>query len=411
MKTLLNCSVREFGAVGDGVTMDTQAIQKALDACHAAGGGRVTIEGGRYLSSTIQIKSGVELHLASDGVLVASDRTADYPEIKSDIWNWQLAPRRNSRCFIYAEGASRIAITGRGMIECPGARVCELYNSTLWKYRRKEEHFPPRMVLLVCCTDVVLRDFTIKDAAAGWATWILGCRDVNVDNVTMDADLDLPNSDGLHINCCQDVTVSNCRIRTGDDALIIRAYTSVLKNPTPCERIAVTNCTLTSHSSGIRLAWANDGIMRNCVLSNITITDSMVGIAGVLPFPLDPANPKSDQGPDATLIERIYFNNIILNRIWGEPIKLAVAPGADITAIRDLSFSNIHSVSRLAPQFLGAEDCPLQNITIDNAVFTLSSLEDYPGRKSDTSGYGNLRKEPVIRYVENLLLQNVRVNC
>ena len=300
---------------------------------------------------------------------MASDRTADYPEIKSDIWNWQLAPRRNSRCFIYAEGASRIAITGRGMIECPGARVCELYNSTLWKYRRKEEHFPPRMVLLVCCTDVVLRDFTIKDAAAGWATWILGCRDVNVDNVTMDADLDLPNSDGLHINCSQDVTVSNCRIRTGDDALIIRAYTSVLKNPTPCERIAVTNCTLTSHSSGIRLAWANDGIMRNCVLSNITIADSMGGHRACFPSPWIPQiqNPTRDptrRSSNASTLTTSYSTGSGANHQAG---------------CRSRRRHHRDPGSVVFEHPLGQPPCavvpwrgglPATNITIDNAVFT-----------------------------------------
>lgn len=408
---MLNCSIREFGAIGDGETMNTQAIQKAIDACHQAGGGRVTIDEGRYLSATIQIKSGVELHLAPDGVLMASDRAEDYPEIRSDVWNWELAPRRNSRCFIYAEDAQRIAITGRGMILCPGTRVCDLQDTHLWKYRRKGEAFPPRMILLVCCRDVVMRDFTIKDTAAGWATWILGCRDVHVDNVTMDADLDLPNADGLHINCCQDMTVSNCRIRTGDDAIILRAYTSVLKEPTPCERITITNCTLTSHANGIRLAWANDGVIRDCAVSNITITDSLAGITAMLPFPLDPGNPRSDQGSDATLIERIYFSNIVMNRIWREPIKVAVMPGSDITAIRDLSFSDIHCVSAWPPQFLGAENSPLKDLSLNNVTFVIKPIEDYQGTRPETSGYGNLRKEPLYKYIDNLRLNNVRISC
>lgn len=408
---MLDCSIREFGAVGDGVTMNTAAIQSAIDSCHAAGGGRVTVEGGRYLSATIRLKSGVELHLAPDGVLAPSANVDDYQEIHSDVWNWELAPRRNSRCFLYAEAATRIAVTGRGVIDCPGTKVCVPQDPHLWKYKRAVEHFPPRMVLLVCCRDVLLRDFAIKDTAAGWAAWILGCRDVHVDNVTMDADLDLPNADGLHINCCQDVTVSNCRIRTGDDAIILRAYTSVLKQPTPCERVTITNCTLTSHSSGVRLAWANDGVIRDCTLSNLTITDSLVGIAAVLPFPLEPGKPRSDQGSDATLIERIYFSNIVMSRIWREPIKVAIMPGSDVTAIRDLSFSDIHAQSGWPPQFLGAEGRPLQDIALRNVTFRIGPIPDYPGTRPETSGYGKLREEPVYRYVDNLLLDNVRVYC
>ena len=115
---MLNCDIREFGAVGDGVTVNTEMIQAAIDACANAGGGRVTISGGRYLSARIDMKSSVELHIEVDGVLLASMDGSLWKDIETDFWITEMAPRRSKKCFIYAENCHDIAITGRGVIDC-----------------------------------------------------------------------------------------------------------------------------------------------------------------------------------------------------------------------------------------------------------------------------------------------------
>ncbi len=353
---MLNCDIREFGAVGDSETIATAAVQRAIDACAAAGGGRVTVAAGSYVIGTIRLQTAVDLHLAVDGTLLASTSVADYPLLESDFWNTDFAPRYNRRCLIYAERCRDIAISGRGRIDCRGLRFCEpIAPGGLWTYRRKTDtELPGRMIFLAGCRQVAVTEMTLIDPAAGWGFWILDCERVRFDGVTIDSNLDMPNSDGIHLNCSRDVQISNCLIRTGDDAIIVRAYTKVLKRPVPCERVAVTNCQLTSHCSAVRFGWADDYVIRDCVFSNLIITDSRIGLNMALPHV--PGKRLSDQGEDATLIERISFDNLIIDRHWREPIQVAIAEGARVEGIRDLRFSNITSISELPPRFLGRPD-------------------------------------------------------
>ena len=115
-----NCFVKAYGAAGDGITKDTKAIQAAIDDCTANGGGQVILEGGSFLSGRLDLKSGVQLHIERDAVLLFSVDPHDYPEIESANWHPEYAVRFNRRCYIFAEKASDIAITGRGAIDCQG---------------------------------------------------------------------------------------------------------------------------------------------------------------------------------------------------------------------------------------------------------------------------------------------------
>ena len=139
---MLNCDIRSYGAVGDGAAMNTAAIQASIDDCASYRGGRVTLSEGRYLCGFIALKSGVELHIERDAVLLGSTDAADYPEIETDFWLTEYAPRFNKRCFIYAGDCEDVAITGRGAIDCQGEAYieplsCERAMHSHWPYARK----------------------------------------------------------------------------------------------------------------------------------------------------------------------------------------------------------------------------------------------------------------------------------
>ena len=312
--------VRNYGATGSGNTLDTAAIQRAIDACGEAGGGRVLLTEGRYLCGFIQLHSGVELRIESDAVLLGSTNGEDFPPIETEFWKTEFAPRFNARCFIYAEGCRDIAITGRGKIDCQGWAYLKDADAGIWRKWRNTDVSPARMVFFIGCQDVHIEDISMIDAAAGWNFWICDCDRVFFDRVTVLSDLHCPNSDGIHINCSRDVAISNCFVKCGDDALIVRGYSTLLKKATPCERVTVSNCTLQSYCNAIRIGWYGDYIMRDCVFSNLTIMNSNTGIGIVLPK-TTPGKRASDEGDTPTLIEGIQFNNIVMDGVFYEPIS------------------------------------------------------------------------------------------
>jgi hypothetical protein len=298
--------VTEFGAVGDGTTMNTAAIQRAIDACSAAGGGTVLFPAGVFLSGTVFLKDDVCLHLEAKAVLRGSPRPEDYPAIPRK--NVLGEPAFKTGFLVYAEGVRGVAIEGRGTVDGQGQAfwLDEKVNA----YVKKPMPTRPRaLVCLVKCNDLVFRDVSLINSPC-YTLWTIGCDNVNIDGIVIRNPHDGPNTDGLDIDCCNRVRVANCDIDGGDDAIAIKSDGGLLGEDKPCENITVTNCTLCSvPACGVRIGYEGDSIIRNCTFSNLTIYDTDVGldIISILPN-----IPWIRQG---SRCENIVFDNITMRNV------------------------------------------------------------------------------------------------
>jgi Glycosyl hydrolases family 28 len=195
-------NVRDFGAVGDGVTKDTAAFQKALDMCAIGGGGDVLAPPGRYLIGSVQIGSRSVIRLEKDSVIVGSPDVEDYPMV--DVrWEGRWQPGR--RALIYAANVDHIGIVGPGRIEGNPA-VAAPQN-------------PRGSVVLepVNCNDVRWEGFTVTQGG-NWATHLTYCNDVVIRNVTI-----VGGRDGIDVDSCKNVRIERCDIDTGDDSISLKS--------------------------------------------------------------------------------------------------------------------------------------------------------------------------------------------
>ena len=329
-------------------------VQSRIDACAAQGGGRVTLGPGVHESGCLTLRSNVELHLEKGAVLKAPPTMAGYPQRKLTLADAAKVPRWNAACFIFAEGATNVAITGEGTIDANGnGFVVPIERKAWgWRFKRVEGRTPPRVVWLLGCRDVRIEDVTMINQPAGWSYWICDCDNVLVDRITIDANVAYPNNDGVHINSSRDVIVRNSRIECGDDSIVMRANNVSLPANRVCERVVVSNCVLRSYANGIRIGWINDGVIRNGLFKDIRIRKSTNGIGIVLPPPWVP----SDVGREATHVENLTFEDIAMDDIYVRPVVCTVNPGKEtlFDAITNVTFRNVTSRGLGLPYVSGA---------------------------------------------------------
>lgn len=327
------------------------------------------IEEGNFVTGTIFLKSGVRLVIHPTGRLLAGLEPEDYPDF-DPCFDKAFAPRRTARCLIYAENCENIGISGGGVIDCRGRNFCE-YTPHDRFYRRKTDRLPARMIFFYQCRDAVIEGISIFDMAGGWAFWINGCDRVRFSRLTVRCNPLYPNSDGVHINCSRDVFLSDSVLDCGDDCIILRANTKTLPEKRPCERIAVANCTLSSASCAVRVGWTNDGVIKNSVFSNLSITDSWYGIS--IEFPKKSPEPFTDQGDDSTVVRNLTFDNIVMENIETSPIRVLSYPYNKVDSISDIAFRGIISSSKELPVFRVEKGVKVCRIRLSDCSFrTLS---------------------------------------
>lgn len=372
--------IRNYGAVADGKTVNTTAIQKAIDDCAMHGGGRVIVNGGVFVTGTVFMKSNVELCVEANATLMASANTDDYPDFPCEEFNVKAAPRANAKCIIYFGYIENAALTGMGKIDCNGSAFCDpVYNDdgVAVDYVRNTLLVPARMVFIMGCTNINVENITMFEMAGGWGYWVNNSQYVTFTKAKLYCNPLYPNADGIHINCSSDVTVDSCIIHSGDDSIIIRANNNTLHEPRVCERVIVKGCVLSTHHQAVRIAWRNDGTIKNCVISDLVVADSRVGIVIELP---DHSSP-TDFGSYPTVVENILVSNVVFDRVEDSPIKVIVHPDNLYGSIKNIRFSNITSTSGLYPLVIGRPDAILEEIYFDNCKFMVKGMKKYPDRQ------------------------------
>ena len=285
--------VRAFGATGDGVTKDTAAIQAAIDAAGAAGGGEVRVPAGRYVTGTLYLRSNVDFNVTAGATVEASRDPADYNK-------WDFCPQNNRSVPENHEGGhlfvcleqTNVVLRGAGTIDGNGVYfMSHGYDESRVGRRTGMNGLggfnpqdaikwrPAQMIYFVECDRVALRGLEITDAPY-WSVFIHGCTHVTAKDLYIHTSRQphVFNGDGLNFDCCRHVDVSGCRIDTADDSLCLRARgRRLLHSPSETAFVTVSNCTLSSSAEAIRIG-VGSGKVHDCRFSNIVIRDSGRGI-------------------------------------------------------------------------------------------------------------------------------------
>lgn len=368
-------SIKDFGAHANGARVSTAQIQMAIDTCHRNGGGKVVIpEGGIYLCGTLNLKSGVELHLEKDTLLKASTQPGDYKDVT-------LAGEYggNSGGFlIMAHEANNISITGEGAID----GQCEAFMDGWWtedgKYIRKPKPFRTRIIGLIGCRKVAIKDITIRNSAQ-WTCHLTGCEDVDIDSVTILNGLDIPNCDGIDPDHCRNVRIRNCHIESGDDCIVIKT-TKEFADYGPSENIQISGCTLISTSSAIKIGSETVSDIRNVTVEDCKIRRSNRGLAIQL--------------RDSGNVENIIMKSCQVEtrkfhpKYWGngEAIYVTAVERHDhgkVGQVNHVTFHDIDFTGENGVYLYGTEERPLKNVRLENVRGTLRKTSRFPVNQHD----------------------------
>ncbi|HEX3729930.1 MAG TPA: glycosyl hydrolase family 28 protein, partial [Opitutaceae bacterium] len=259
--------VADFGATGRSISSDTAAVQRAIDACSAGGGGLVRVGAGTHLTvGTIELRSRVELRLERGALLEGSPRPADYTRFGLPPVTFGAAPPPRLGVLVYADGVEDVAVTGPGRID--GNDLAFVNRATPQIYLCPE--IRPFAMVLKNCRHVLLRDFSLTNSAF-WTLRLLGCDDALIDGLHIDGDLRMPNDDGIDIDRSSNVCVRGCDISTGDDCISVKAVPLSEGIDRPCENVLITGCVLRSRSSAIAVGCDVSGDIHDVVVSDCVI--------------------------------------------------------------------------------------------------------------------------------------------
>jgi hypothetical protein len=388
--------IESFGAVADGKTINTKMIQAAVDACAKAGGGRVVVPAGVFLSGAIFLKSRVELHLIAGAVLRGVQDAVGFPRIHLQMRGYDI--RHLHASLITAINETDIAITGCGTLDGQGAA---------WWTEHAEKTRTP-LVAINGCERVLLRDVRVMNSPQ-WTLRFLLSRDITVDRVKVENPWNhYHNNDGINLVSCCDARITNCLIDTGDDGITLKSVPSFHMNSTngkvdysmpriPCENILVSDCIVRHAHGGVvigseTVGGVRDVLVSNCIFegtrSGIKIKGSTWGgfvrnirVSGVIMKRVETAlHVQAREGyeevkPDAAVpsakVEDIHFSNISMSQCsWAVD-----AQGRPDAWLRNLSFRTMQADTDVGLKLLRAANVVVDDVTLSCRGIALEACE------------------------------------
>ncbi|MBQ8028468.1 MAG: glycoside hydrolase family 28 protein [Clostridia bacterium] len=375
-------NVLSFGAVGDGKTDDSKAIQAAIDCCAGNGGGRVVLEGGKtYFSSSIKLRKNIELYVQKGAVLKATDKIENYIRPCETINDPKTALVGNpvtgkpSFAFIYGYEADGATICGEGIID----GNCYAFVERKDQYYVTGNFYPrPTVIYIEKSNHITVKDVTIRNAPF-WTLHPAGCDDVLISKIRILNPLDVANSDGIDPDHCSNVRICDCHVVCADDCICLKTSKGNAEYG-PCENIIISGCTLVSTSAAIKIGTEGVGDFRNVLVDNCVISKSNRGI--------------SIQIRDGGNVENVSYSNIIIETRrfcpdwWGtaEPIAITAFRRDENTVcghIKNIRFKNITCKGENGVLIHGTENNLIENVSFENVSVTLEKTSKWPCGKYD----------------------------
>jgi polygalacturonase len=410
--------VTEHGAVGDGATVNTKALQAAIDRCAADGGGVLVVPTGVFVSGALYFKPGVNLELQKEAVLKSTTVMADFPPLYT---NWEGIERYWSSAFLNFVGTNNVVVSGEGTIDgsglaWPGAGarrpagaprpppppapapapiplVADVYPMPLpttaaVNFAPDPAHLPsinaagiplpggggsrvspPRAIVFQNCTNVRISGVRLKNQAR-WGFVFIYCRHVVAENLNVSIDAYIPSSDGIDVCSCQDVRITGCDIACTDDDISIKAGkdTDGLRVNLPSENIIISDCTFGS-GGGVAMGSEVSGSIRHVLVERCKFTGS--GTAARI----------KSQPSRGGVIEDIVFRDIQITDVrravefeleWRMVPPIA-PPAKELTVVRNVRLINYSGTARSAGVLQGLKGSPIQDVKFENCKVTAQS--------------------------------------
>ena len=358
--------ITSYGALADGSTINTKAIQKTIDVCAASGGGIVVVPKGIFLSGALFLKQGVSLLIEKEGILKGSVNRIDYPQIKT---RWEGTEMMYMCAFINADSLHDVKISGEGTIDGSGdawvRRINNRQDAANDTSRRWER---PRLIGIQNCRNVTVAGLKLHNQAV-WCIHILYCHDVLLDKLHITADHNIPSSDGIDIDSDKNVRIRNCYIDVNDDCISIKSGKDEdgLRVNRPSEDIVVQDCRFGYGHGGVAMGSETSGGIRN-----VLIKDCIAETGNWAPIRF------KSQPSRGGVVENITYENFKLNdtrkavefnMAWRmvPPVK---PPSKILPVVRNVQLINISGVVNTVGDIHGLEGSPIIGVTFKNCRIT-----------------------------------------